>query len=313
MDLRTAYTWRLEQSSRRQQRLAALLAFSVSAGMATLLLPELLGARVDGGINTSSSLVHARAPVLGSTSVAQRKRIVQSDPGVAQLSVAANGPGEAELDAEIGGVTDQVDGGFMVASAAGVGVENDSAVSGQRFQTMSFPNGAGLLLSAAAPFAGTRPAMPSVSRADRSGLYHQGLVGRSSGSPDAGAAAGEAATTPADGAGDPTSGRADPVTSGGNNGGSGDPANGANNGNGGTGAGDSSPAPTTPNPQTGPGLPQDGSAPSSPTSPLPLPQAPGDVGLPTAPTAPTEVPEPGTMWLSAAAASALLWMRRRKK
>ena len=443
MDFRTAYTHRLEKATRRQQRLAALAAFGVTAGVAALLVPELIPTRAGNHVY-ASSVVQAAASVLrssapaqasaarpvypysiipgGVSGVAELKRIIRSDrvvaahyasfnvdaatevtvtkpravyvsyrkgeqvfwtakkimlvqgetlltdganemrarcanriSDVAQFPVETHGPSEAELDAAIAamaGQEDEQDGGFMAASAAGIGAEDDGAGSGQRFQTMSFPNGAGLLLSAAAPAASARAATPYVPHADRSALYNGGLASRSSRAGDAAAAQGGGATPPASGAGAtlpatgndtspgtggnsgtpgadvPTTGNADPVKSGGNSGGAGDPANGGSNGNGGTGSGvpgtgngnsgnggssgggtsGDPAAPATPNPQTGPGLPQDGPATPGPTSPLP--HTPGDSELPTAPT---EMPEPGTMWLSAAAASALLWMRRRKK
>jgi len=422
MDFRTAYTHRLEKATRRQQRFAALAAFGVTAGVAALLVPELIPTRAANHVY-ASSVVQGAAPVLrsaapaqasaarpvypysiipgGVSGVAELKRIIRSDrvvaahyasfnvdaatevtvtkpravyvsyrkgeqvfwtakkimlvqgetlltdganemrarcanriSDVAQFPVETHGPSEAELDAAIAamaGQEDEQDGGFMAASAAGIGAEDDVAGSGQRFQTMSFPNGAGLLLSAAAPAASARAATPYVPHADRSALYNGGLASRSSRTGDAAATPGGGATPPASGAGAgatspatgndtspgtggnsgtpgadvPTTGNADPVKSGGNSGGAGDPANGGSSG-GGT-SGDPA-APATPNPQTGPGLPQDGPATPGPTPPLP--HTPGDSELPTAPT---EVPEPGTMWLSAAAASALLWMRRRKK
>ena len=130
--------------------------------------------------------------------------------------------------------------------------------------------------------------------------------------------------TPAGGDPSATPGTGDPATPGAGSGDAGPPATGGNgaaevpgtggsgDGNGNNGGGNpgnpgnpgASDQPSTPAPDTGPELPPQGPA----TPGAPLPPASGDTELPAAPT---EVPEPGTLWLSSAAAAALLWLRRK--
>jgi len=205
-----------------------------------------------------------------------RARCANRISDLPRFPVEVHGPSEAELDAAL--AEGPEDAGFMLASAPGIGPD-DGAGSGQRFQTLSFPNGAGLLPGEPAPAASARSAPPYVRQADRATLYSYGPTDGTSRSGAFPAVPGEPAPTPANSPGAP-----------------GWP----------TGGEDS--VPGNDDDGTVPGLPQDGFPAPDPFSPLP--QVPGTLELPVTPT---EVPEPGTLWLSAAAASALLWMRRKKK
>lgn len=70
MDLRTAYTRRQDKSFRRQKRLGALAVFGVTAGVAALLIPELVGANDEPHVSTSASLALATAPTLAAAASA---------------------------------------------------------------------------------------------------------------------------------------------------------------------------------------------------------------------------------------------------
>lgn len=71
MDLRTAYTRRLEKSSRRQKRLGTLAVFGVAAGVAALMLPELAASHDEQRVSSSAGLALAAAPVIGAGSAEQ--------------------------------------------------------------------------------------------------------------------------------------------------------------------------------------------------------------------------------------------------
>lgn len=71
MDLRTAYTRRLEKSSRRQKRLGTLAVFGVAAGVAALMLPELAASHEEQWVSSSAGLALAAAPVIGAGSAEQ--------------------------------------------------------------------------------------------------------------------------------------------------------------------------------------------------------------------------------------------------
>jgi hypothetical protein len=70
MDFRTAYTRRQEKSSRRQKRLGTLAVFGVTAGVAALLVPDLVGAHAESRAGSSAgpapapTIVSASAPAL---------------------------------------------------------------------------------------------------------------------------------------------------------------------------------------------------------------------------------------------------------
>lgn len=69
MDLRTAYTRRLEKASRRQKRIGALAVFGVTAGVAALLIPELAASHDEDHVSSSAGLALAAAPVFGAGAV----------------------------------------------------------------------------------------------------------------------------------------------------------------------------------------------------------------------------------------------------
>ena len=63
MDFRTAYTRRLEKASRRQKRFGTLVVFGVTAGVAALLVPELVGAHDERHAAVGTGPVAAAAPL----------------------------------------------------------------------------------------------------------------------------------------------------------------------------------------------------------------------------------------------------------
>lgn len=101
MDIRTAYTRRLEKASRRQQRFGAFALFSVMIGAGALLAPDLMASRQESSMVAHSSLTSnpaaaASAPAGtarriypysiipgGVADVAELKRVMRADPVVA--------------------------------------------------------------------------------------------------------------------------------------------------------------------------------------------------------------------------------------
>lgn len=105
MDFRTAYTRRLEKASRRQKRFGTLVVFGVTAGVAALLVPELVGAHDERHPVVGTAPAPAAAPVLaaatpqqaaaprrvypysiipgGVSGVAELKRVIRADKVVA--------------------------------------------------------------------------------------------------------------------------------------------------------------------------------------------------------------------------------------
>ncbi|MDN4035596.1 hypothetical protein [Massilia sp. YIM B02443] len=105
MDFRTAYTRRLEKASRRQKRFGTLVVFGVTAGVAALLVPELVGAHDERHAAVGTAPAPAAAPVPaaatpqqaaaprrvypysiipgGVSGVAELKRVIRADKVVA--------------------------------------------------------------------------------------------------------------------------------------------------------------------------------------------------------------------------------------
>ena len=270
-----------------------------------------------------------------------RARCANRISDVPMFPVESHGPTESELDSFVTEAT--VEGSNMAVAAApldGFGEEG-----GGGYGTTSFPYGAGLALPVdpARPYARS-PGAPPMPGARIPGTSNGGtLRGAEAPRGDSGTGTETGATPPVSGgtttppAGTPVA--AEPTTepTPGSDGGTGQPivptpvqtpvptptptptpTPGSDGGSG---------EPATPTPQSPGAGPQ---APSSPpelpppstpelppsTPPLPgapdTPVGPGNPGAPiVVPGAPAEVPEPGTLWLGAAAFAAMLWMRRK--
>ena len=275
-----------------------------------------------------------------------RARCANRISDVPQFPVESHGPTEAELDTVL---ADATEGGSLMAVAAGMGDFDDGEGSGQRFQAASFPYAAGLDLprdtsaperrlaqATAAPGLASSPTsyggrLGGATAGDSAGTGNTGTGNTGTGSTGTGdtatgnSGAGDTGSdtgsgTGGTGTGSPGAGSTTPGT-GSTNPGTGNPGTGnpgagtANPGNPGGGTGNDGGAgtppaapstPSTPAPDAGPQVPD-----GPPTPPLTpgQPTAPGDVIVD--PAQPAEVPEPGTLWLGAAALAALAWLRRK--
>lgn len=217
-----------------------------------------------------------------------RARCANRISDVPQFPVESHGPSEAELDTV---VADAGEGGLM-AVAAGMPDLDGGEAGGQRFQTTSFANGAGLAL----PLDTSMPTrtvaqVPAAQGLSQTPMSYGGRLGGGGG----------------DTAADTTeNGSVMPVTfnPGADNQETGKP-------------GDDGTPPTavTPSTPATPSTPTPGADPQPPVNPeMPTP-APGQPTVPgdtvIDPQQPAEVPEPGTLWLSGAALAAMAWLRRK--
>ena len=190
-----------------------------------------------------------------------------------QFPVEPHGPSERELDT-VEPVA-PADGGSFVNVSAPPGLDIGGGLPGQRFYPVSFPNDAGLRVPPVEPLPRERGGRPWAPGPDRSNFY-----------PPAGFGARWPDTDPVTRM--PPAGPA-PATP---------PA---------TDKPAQPPAPSRANPPpTIVFTPPD--RPAMPGTPPPLTWSPPDSELPPAPV---DLPVPGSLWLSAAAGAAMLWLRRK--